>query len=216
MQKIKILLVDDHAIMRDGIKALLSIHEDLEVVGEASEGREALELAKTLDPDVVVMDISMPGMDGLEVTHRLTRRNPKTKVIILTQHDNREYILSTIKVGAAGYIPKKALGSDLVAAIRAVRSGDSFLYPSAARTLIDDYRKQAEQPDIYESLTEREREILKLIAEGRTSREIAEALFISQKTVQGHRTKIMEKLDLRNRTELIKYAMRKGLVDLSR
>ena len=216
MEKIKILLVDDHAIMRDGIKALLSIHDDLEVVGEASEGREAIELARELNPDVVVMDISMPGMDGLEVTHRLTRRNPKMKVIILTQHDNKEYILSTIKVGAAGYIPKKALGSDLVSAIRTVRSGDSFLYPSAARALIDDYRKQAEQPDIYESLTEREREILKLIAEGRTSREIAETLYISQKTVQGHRTKIMEKLDLRNRTELIKYAMRKGLVDLSR
>ncbi len=216
MRKIKILLVDDHAIMRDGIKALLSIYDDIEVVGEASEGREALEMARELNPDVVVMDISMPGMDGLEVTHRLTKRNPKMKVIILTQHDNKEYILSTIKVGAAGYIPKKALGSDLVSAIRAVCSGDSFLYPSAAKTLIDDYRKQAEQPDIYESLTEREREILKLIAEGRTSREIAESLYISQKTVQGHRTKIMEKLDLHNRTELIKYAMRKGLVDIDK
>jgi len=216
MRKIKILLVDDHAIMRDGIKALLSIYDDIEVVGEASEGKEAIEMARELNPDVVVMDISMPGMDGLEVTHRLTKRNPKVKVIILTQHDNREYILSTIKVGAAGYIPKKALGSDLVSAIRAVCSGDSFLYPSAAKTLIDDYRKQAEQPDIYESLTEREREILKLIAEGRTSREIAEALYISQKTVQGHRTKIMEKLDLHNRTELMKYAMRKGLVDIDK
>ncbi len=216
MRKIKILLVDDHAIMRDGIKALLSIHDDIEVIGEASEGRQAIEMARELNPDVVVMDISMPGMDGLEVTHRLTKRNPKMKVIILTQHDNKEYILSTIKVGAAGYIPKKALGSDLVSAIRAVCSGDSFLYPSAARTLIDDYRKQAEQPDIYESLTEREREILKLIAEGRTSREIAEALYISQKTVQGHRTKVMEKLDLHNRTELIKYAMRKGLVDIDK
>jgi two-component system response regulator NreC len=216
MEKIKILLVDDHAIMRDGIKALLSIYDDIEVVGEASEGREAIEMARELNPDVVVMDISMPGMDGLEVTRRLTKRNPGMKVIILTQHDNREYILSAIKVGAAGYIPKKALGSDLVSAIRAVHSGDSFLYPSAAKTLIDDYRKQAEQPDIYESLTEREREILKLIAEGLTSREIANALYISQKTVQGHRTKIMEKLDLHNRTELIKYAIRKGLVDIDK
>ncbi len=216
MRKIKILLVDDHAIMRDGIKALLSIYDDIEVVGEASEGREAVEMARELNPDVVVMDISMPGMDGLEVTRRLTKRNPGMKVIILTQHDNREYILSAIKVGAAGYIPKKALGSDLISAIRAVHSGDSFLYPSAAKTLIDDYRKQAEQPDIYESLTEREREILKLIAEGLTSREIANALYISQKTVQGHRTKIMEKLDLHNRTELIKYAIRKGLVDIDK
>ena len=216
MRKIKILLVDDHAIMRDGIKALLSIYDDIEVVGEASEGRKAIEMARELNPDVVVMDISMPGMDGLEVTRRLTKRNPGMKVIILTQHDNREYILSAIKVGAAGYIPKKALGSDLISAIRAVHSGDSFLYPSAAKTLIDDYRKQAEQPDIYESLTEREREILKLIAEGLTSREIANALYISQKTVQGHRTKIMEKLDLHNRTELIKYAIRKGLVDIDK
>jgi two-component system response regulator NreC len=216
MEKIKILLVDDHAIMRDGIKALLSIYDDIEVVGEASEGRKAIEMARELNPDVVVMDISMPGMDGLEVTRRLTKRNPGMKVIILTQHDNREYILSAIKVGAAGYIPKKALGSDLISAIRAVHSGDSFLYPSAAKTLIDDYRKQAEQPDIYESLTEREREILKLIAEGLTSREIANALYISQKTVQGHRTKIMEKLDLHNRTELIKYAIRKGLVDIDK
>ena len=216
MRKIKILLVDDHAIMRDGIKALLSIYDDIEVVGEASEGREAIEMARELNPDVVVMDISMPGMDGLEVTRRLTKRNPGMKVIILTQHDNREYILSAIKVGAAGYIPKKALGADLVSAIRAVHSGDSFLYPSAAKALMDDYRKQAEQPDIYESLTEREREILKLIAEGLTSRDIANALYISQKTVQGHRTKIMEKLDLHNRTELIKYAIRKGLVDIDK
>jgi len=202
--------------MRDGIKALLCLYDDIEVVGEASEGREAIEVARELNPDVVVMDISMPGMDGLEVTRRLTKRNPGMKVIILTQHDNREYILSAIKVGAAGYIPKKALGSDLVSAIRAVHSGDSFLYPSAAKALMDDYRKQAEQPDIYESLTEREREILKLIAEGLTSRDIANALYISQKTVQGHRTKIMEKLDLHNRTELIKYAIRKGLVDIDK
>ena len=212
MDKTKLVLVDDHAIMRDGIKALLNIYDDMEVVGEAADGREAMEMVRELNPDVVVMDISMPVMDGLEATRHLTRKHPKVKVIILTQHDNREYILSAIKAGAAGYIPKKALGSDLVAAIRAVLQGDSFLYPSAARTLIEDYRKQAEQPDIYDSLTEREREVLKLTAEGQTSRQIAQSLYISQKTVQGHRTKIMEKLDLHNRTELIKYAMRKGLV----
>ena len=212
MKKITILLVDDHTIMRDGIKALLSTNEDMEVVGEAADGRKAVEMVQELSPDVVVMDISMPGMDGLEVTRRLTKRHPNVKVIMLTQHDNKEYILSTIKAGAAGYIPKKALGSDLVSAIRAVLQGDSFLYPSAAKALIEDYRKQAEQPDIYDSLTDREREILKLIAEGLTSRQIAEDLYISQKTVQGHRTKVMEKLDMHNRTELIKYAMRKGLV----
>jgi len=212
MDKIKILLVDDHAIMRDGIKALLSIHDDIKIVGEASEGKEAIEMAQELMPDVVVMDIAMPGMDGLEATRRLTKRNPKIKVLVLTQHDNKEYIFSTIRAGAAGYVPKKALGSELVSAIRAVCRGDSFLYPSAARVLIEDYRQQAEKDDPYDSLTGREREILKLIAEGHSSREIAGALFISLKTVQGHRTKIMEKLDLPNRTELIKYAIRKGIV----
>jgi len=212
MDKIKVLLVDDHAIMRDGIKALLSIHDDIEIVGEASEGKEAIELAQELAPDVAIMDIGMPGMDGLEATRRLTKRNPRIKVLVLTQHDNKEYIFSTIKAGAAGYVPKKALGLELVSAIRAVCRGDSFLYPSAAKILIEDYRQQAEKGDPYDSLTGREREILKLIAEGHTSREIADALFISLKTVQGHRTKIMEKLDLHNRTELIKYAMRKGLV----
>jgi len=214
MDKIKVLLVDDHAIMRDGIKALLSIHDDIEIVGEASEGKEAIEIAQELMPDVVVMDIAMPGMDGLEATRRLTKRSPRIKVLVLTQYDNREYILSIIKVGAAGYVPKKALGSELVSAIRAVCRGDSFLYPSAAKALIEDYRQQAKKGDPYDSLTGREREILKLIAEGHTSREIADALFISLKTVHGHRTKIMEKLDLHNRTELIKYAMRKGLVSI--
>jgi len=140
MDKIKILLVDDHAIMRDGIKALLSIHDDIEIVGEASEGKEAIEMAQELAPDVVVMDIGMPGMDGLEATRRLTKRNPRIKVLVLTQHDNKEYIFSTIKAGAAGYVPKKALGSELVSAIRSVCRGDSFLYPSAAKVLIEDYK----------------------------------------------------------------------------
>jgi len=214
MGKVKILVVDDHAIMRDGIRALLSLDDDLEIVGEASEGREAIEKARELSPDVIVMDIAMPGMDGLEATRRITKKNPGIKVLVLTQHDNKEYILSTIKSGAAGYVPKRALGSELVSAIRAVHRGDSFLYPSAAAALIEDYRKQTEEVEPYDQLTPREREILKLIAEGYTSREIADMLFISLKTAQGHRAKIMEKLDLHNRTELIKFAMRKGLVSM--
>ncbi len=214
MDKIKVLLVDDHAIMRDGIRALLSLHDDIEIVGEASEGKEAIEKTQELAPDVIVMDIAMPGMDGLEATRRIRKQDPRAKVLVLTQYDNKEYILSAIKAGAAGYVPKRALGSELVSAIRAVHQGDSFLYPSAATALIDDYRQQAKTADPYDQLTPREREILKLIAEGHTSREIADRLFISLKTVAGHRTRIMEKLGLRNRTELFKFAVRKGLLTL--
>ena len=211
--KMKILVVDDHAIMRDGIGALLVLQDDVEIVGEAANGNEAVERARELSPDVVIMDIAMPGMDGLEATRRIVKKNPKVKVLVLTQYDNKEYILSAIKAGAAGFVPKRALGSELVSAIRAVYQGNSFLYPSAAAALIEDYRQQAEG-DSYDSLTPREREILKLIADGHTSRQIADMLFISLKTVLGHRAKIMEKLDLHNRTELIKYAMRKGLVNI--
>ena len=212
MNRIKVLVVDDHAIMRDGIRALLGIYDDIEIVGEASEGKEAVEKAQELAPDVVVMDIAMPGMDGLEATRRISKRNPKVKVLVLTQYDNREYILSTIKAGAAGYVPKRALGSELASAVRTVYRGESFLYPTAAAALIEDYLRQDEVQEPYDRLTAREREILKLIAEGHTSREIAEMLFISLKTVLGHRAKIMEKLDLHNSIELIKYAMRKGIV----
>ena len=214
MNKIKVLLVDDHAIMRDGIRAILSLHDDIDLVGEASEGQEAIEKTRELSPDVVIMDVAMPDMDGIEATRRIRKESPNVKIIMLTQYDNKEYVLSAIKAGAAGYVPKRALGSELVSAVRAVNRGESFLYPSAAAALIDDYRRQASTADPYEQLTPREREILKLIAEGHTSREIAENLFISLKTVTGHRAKIMEKLGLRNRTELFKFAVRKGLLTL--
>jgi DNA-binding NarL/FixJ family response regulator len=214
MAKIRILVVDDHAIVRDGIRALLSLDDTMEIVGEAEDGRQAVEKAQELVPDVIVMDIGMAGMDGLEATRRINKKNPKIKVLVLTQHDNKEYVLSTIKAGAAGYVPKRALGSELVSAIHAVHRGDSFLYPSAATALIQSFRQLPKESDPYEKLTAREREVLKLIAEGYTSREIGEMLFISPKTAMGHRMKVMEKLDLHNRSEIIKYAMRKGLVSM--
>jgi len=213
MNKVKVLIVDDHAIMRDGIRALLTVNDDIEVIGEASEGREAMKKMEQLKPDVIVMDIAMPGMDGMEATRQMVKANARVKVLILTQHDNKEYILQAIKAGAAGFVPKRALGSELVSAIRAVSRGDSVLYPSVASALIEDYRQRSEL-DPYDRLTAREREVLKLIAEGHTSQEIADMLVISLKTVLGHRTKIMEKLDIHNRTELIKYAMRKGLISI--
>jgi DNA-binding NarL/FixJ family response regulator len=214
MDEIKILLVDDHAIMRDGIRALLGLNEDIKIVGEASDGRVAIKKAEELVPDIILMDIAMPGMDGLEATHHILKHNPRAKIIVLTQYDNREYILSAIKAGAVGYVSKRALGSELVGAIKAVHRGDSFLYPSAAAALIEEYRQRDKISDPYDQLTSREREILKLIAEGHTSQQIASMLVISSKTVLGHRSRIMTKLSLHNRTELIKYAMRRGLVSL--
>ncbi|MFC1905410.1 response regulator [Chloroflexota bacterium] len=213
MNKIRILVVDDHALMRDGIRALLGLQDDIEIVGEAAEGKEAIDLVQKLAPDIVVMDIGMPFMDGLEATRRIVKKNPTVKVLVLTQHINREYILSAIKAGAAGYVPKRALGSELVSAIHAVHRGESFLYPSVAGILMEDYRQKVDV-EPYDMLTAREREVLKLIAEGYTSKEIGGLLFISLKTVMGHRAKIMEKLELHNRTDLIKYAVRKGLVNV--
>jgi DNA-binding NarL/FixJ family response regulator len=211
MSKIRVLIVDDHAILREGIRALLALQDDIGIVGEAADGREAVDKARQLEPDVILMDVAMPLMDGLEATRRIRKENPKAKILILTQYDNKEYVLSSIKSGASGCVPKRAVASELVSAIRAVHRGDSFLYPSVTKFLVEDYLQRVEE-DPYDQLTAREREILKLVAEGRTSREIAGLLSVSVKTVLGHRTNLMEKLGIHNRTELIKYAIRKGLI----
>lgn len=214
MEKVKILIVDDHAILRDGIKALLSIQEDFEIIGEASNGKEAVLEAQNLNPDIIIMDIAMPDMDGLEATKRIKKRNQDIKVIALTQHDKKEYMISAIKAGISGYVPKKALGTDLVKAIQSVYNGEPFLYPSVTATLIETLSQQSDV-EPFEKLTPREREIMKLIAEGKTSRQIADFLFISLKTVLNHRSKIMEKLNIHNHSSLIKYAIRRGLISLN-
>ena len=215
MAKIRVLVTDDHAIVRDGICALLALTGDIEAVGEATNGREALEMVAKLSPDIVLMDMVMPLMDGLEATRRIHKRFPETKVIVLTQYEDREYVLPVIEAGASGFISKVAASSELTSAIRAVYYGDSFLSPSIARLLVEDYRQIAravKNKDASEQLTDREREILKLLAEGYSTQEIARMLVISPKTVERHKTNLMAKLDIHNRLDLFKYALRKGII----
>jgi len=216
MPKIKVLVVDDHTIVRDGICTLLALAGDIEVVGEASNGSDALKMVKELEPDVVLMDIAMPIMDGLEATRRICKEFPRTRVLVLTQYDDKEYVFPVIEAGAVGFISKAAASSELAAGIRAVYQGDSYLSPSAARLLVEDYRHgdRRVSHDPYEQLTDRERDVLKLVAEGHTTQEIAGMLVVSPKTVEGHRTNLMAKLGIHNRTELVKYALRKGIINI--
>lgn len=217
MKKIKVLIVDDHTIVRDGICALLGLAGDIEVIGEASNGKEAIEMVKKLSPDVVLMDIAMPIMGGLEATHRIHKESPHVKVLALTQYDDREYVFPVIEAGAYGFISKSAASSELTTGIRAVYRGDSFLSPSVAKFLVEVYRQGGtlkKTHDPYDELTVREREVLKLLAEGYTNQEIANMLSISPKTAEGHKTSLMSKLDIHNRAELVKYALRKGIITI--
>lgn len=216
MQQIRVMVVDDHTVVRDGICALLALTGDIKVVGEASNGNEALSMVRELDPDLVLMDISMPIMDGLEATRRIRRDFPKIQVLVLTQHDDKEYVFPIIEAGAAGFISKKAASSELALGIRSVYQGESYLSPSVAKLLIEDHKYGSgglANHDAYEQLTDREREVLKLVVEGHTTREIADILVISSKTVEGHKTNLMAKLGIRNRIELVKYALRKGIIN---
>lgn len=217
MQKIKVLVVDDHTIVRDGICALLMLAGDIEVVGEAANGREALDKVKELMPDVVLMDIAMPILGGLEATRRIRKEFPHAKVVALTQLDDKEYVFPLLEAGACGFLSKAAASSELTSAIRYVHKGESYLSPSVAKLMIDDYQHEATlrgKTDSYDQLTERERDVLKLVVEGYTTQEIANILVISPKTVEGHKSSLMSKLDLHNRIELVKYAVRRGLIDV--
>ncbi|MBK5225131.1 MAG: response regulator transcription factor [Thermoleophilia bacterium] len=218
MSKIRILLADDHAILRAGLVRLLGEEKDIEVVGEAENGREAVQKALELHPDIVLMDIGMPVMNGMEATKQIKKRDADVKVLVLTMHDNEEYLFQVLQAGAAGYVLKKAADSDLVNAIHVVSRGDCFLYPSAAKMVVEDYLdklKHGQEPtSSFDTLTDREREILTLVAEGHTNREIAETLFISVKTVETHKANIMEKLNLHKRAELVKYAIKKGMLQV--
>lgn len=216
MKRIKVMVVDDHTIVRDGICALLALVSDIEVIGEASSGTEALKMLKSLEPDVVLMDIAMPDMGGLEATRRICKEFPKIKVIALSQHDDKGFVFPVIEAGASGFISKIAASSELASGIRSVFRGDSYVSPSVAKVLIEDHQQKGSRGsrDPYNQLTEREQDVLRLAAEGRTTQEIADALVISPKTVEGHKTSLMTKLDIHNRTELIKYALRKGIISV--
>jgi two-component system response regulator NreC len=214
---IRILISDDHAIVRSGLAMLINAQEDMEVVGFAADGREAYEQAMRLKPDVILMDISMPpGENGLSATMRIKEAAPDIHILVLTMHDDEEYLFRMLQAGASGYILKSAPDLDLITAIRTVSQGAAYLYPSATKALIQEFLhmvQKGEEQAKFEVLTDREREVLVLIAKGYSNKEIAEQLIVSVKTVESHKAKIMEKLHLKTRPDLVRYAMKKGLLD---
>ena len=211
MKRIRILVADDHAVVRQGFKMILDAQADLEIVGEAGNGREAVELAEQLHPDVVVMDVSMPELNGIEATRRLATSVPRARVVALSMHKDSVYVREILRAGARGYLLKDSGAADLVAAIRAVASGESYLSPAVSNAVLDDYRKHATNP--IDLLTSREREVLQLLAEGKTNKEIAGVLNLSVYTVEAHRGRIMEKLNLHSIGELVLFAVRNGLIE---
>jgi DNA-binding NarL/FixJ family response regulator len=214
MPDIRVLVVDDHAILRDGIRSLLERQAGITVVGEASNGRDALDRVSELQPDIVLMDVAMPVMDGLEATRRIKVSFPKVRVLILTQHDNQEYIGPLLKAGAVGYVLKRSGAHEVVTAIRQVHEQGAFLEPAVTRQLLRDFTHTAERGEAEGPyLTQREQEVLKLVIEGKSNKEIATMLVISPKTVSVHRSNIMAKMGVHNSAELVRYAMQHNLVD---
>lgn len=216
MSKLRVLLADDHTLMRQGLRRIIEEQPDWEVVAEASNGREAVRLTLELLPSIVVLDIGMPQMNGIEAIRQIMRKAPAVHVLILSMHSDEAYIVQVLQAGARGYLLKDSADEDLVKALNAIAQGKSFFSPAVARVMLDDYvRHLAERgvTDRYDSLSEREREIFQLVAEGHSNKEIAQLLALSTSTVETHRAHIMEKLNLHDRTELVRYAIRKGLIE---
>jgi len=211
-KRIRILLADDHAVLRAGLRALLAAQDDLEVVGEASDGAEAIRLCQTLRPDVVVMDIGMPGVSGIDATARIKRDLPGTKVLILSMHDDRGYLRQVLRVGASGYVLKKAADTELLAAIRAAARGEVFLDPTLAKALVDEVMEPKTAGGEAPALSDREREVLRLLAHGHTNQQVADRLCISVKSVETYKARLMEKLGLKGRAELVRHALQHGLL----
>ena len=215
MKKIRILIADDHGIVRKGLRLQLEQNSDFEVVGEATEGREAVRLAEELVPDVVIMDIAMPNLNGIQATTQLVKKNPQIGVIILSMYSDETYLMRTLAAGAKGYLLKDSADVDLHRAVEVVAQGKPYFSPSIADTLLEDYMRQLQQrglQDSYDLLTEREKEILQLLAEGKSNKDVAGILNLSTNTVETHRTRIMQKLDLHSTAEIVLYAVRKGII----
>ena len=217
-KKIRLLVADDHPVVRAGLRSLLGGQLDMEIVGEADDGFAAVERALELKPDVVLMDISMGGQSGFAATREISRRLPETKVLVLSIHDNEEYLRQMLEAGATGYVLKQAADTELAVAIRAVHRGEIFLYPSFTRVLLGDLAKRREkngtsERDSYDLLSQREKEVLRLVALGYTNRQIADQLVLSVKTIETYRARLMDKLSLRSRSALVRYALGKGLLE---
>jgi two-component system, NarL family, response regulator NreC len=208
---IKILLADDHNIVRQGLKLILSSQPDLQVVGEAANGREVVELAQNLRPDIVLLDVAMPELNGIEATRRMMEANPRLRILVLSMHKEAVYVREILKAGARGYLLKDVIDTELLNAVRSVARGDGYISPAVSSALLSDYRQNVTDP--VDLLTKREREVLQLIAEGKTNKEVASRLNLSVYTVDSHRGKIMEKLNLHSTGELVRFAIKHGLAD---
>jgi DNA-binding NarL/FixJ family response regulator len=209
----RILIADDHALVRDGLRHVINAEPDLEVVAEAADGAEAVDRSLAGDVDLAILDISMPRLTGLQAAHELAHRRPELRLLILSMYENEQFLFEALKAGASGYVLKSGADDDIVEACRAAMRGHSFLYPSAVNTLVRDFLERSERVDEYDPLTPRELEVLKLIAEGRTTKEIAELLVLSVKTVERHRADILHRLGMRDRVDLTRYAIRRGLIE---